>query len=71
VADEKTWQRAVHTGTFGVSYFLSVSDIKTLARGETDIPSRPADWFFCPAGNTAEGRLLNLNPDFRRSLRRK
>ena len=38
MADEKTWQRAVHTGAFGASFFLSVSDVKTLARGETDIP---------------------------------
>jgi hypothetical protein len=40
-ADEKTWQRAVHTGAFGASFFLSVSDVKTLARGETDIPKPP------------------------------
>jgi hypothetical protein len=36
--DEKTWQRAVHTGALGASFFLSASDVKTLARGETDTP---------------------------------
>jgi hypothetical protein len=28
----------VQTGAFAASFFLSVSDAKTLARGETDIP---------------------------------
>ena len=36
--DEKTWQRAVHTGAFGASFFLSASDVTALARGETDTP---------------------------------
>lgn len=36
--DEKTWQRVVHAGAFGASFFLSASDVKTLARGETDTP---------------------------------
>jgi hypothetical protein len=36
--DEKTWQRAVHAGAFGASFFLSASDVNTLARGETDTP---------------------------------
>jgi hypothetical protein len=42
--DEKTWQRAVHTSAFGASFFLLASDVKTLARGETDTPK--ADWFY-------------------------
>jgi hypothetical protein len=37
-ADEKTWQRAVHNGAFGASFFLSASDVEMLARGETDTP---------------------------------
>jgi hypothetical protein len=28
----------VHTGAFGASFFLSASDVKTLARGETNTP---------------------------------
>ena len=45
-ASEKTWKRAVQTGAFGASFFLSVSDAKTLARGEADIPKADADWFY-------------------------
>jgi hypothetical protein len=36
--DEKTLQFAVHAGAFGSSFFLSASDVNTLARGETDAP---------------------------------
>jgi len=42
--DEKTWQRAVHTGAFAASFFLLASDVKTLARGDTDTPK--PDWFY-------------------------
>ena len=45
------------------------SDIRTLARTETDIPSCRR-LILLSAGNAAEGRLLNLDPDFRPSLRR-
>jgi hypothetical protein len=38
----------------GFHISLSASDIETLARGETDIPSRRL--VLLPAGNTAQGR---------------